>query len=76
MGEITTGSGEILKSSKSKKINIWNVSDLKAVCYSLSEKYSHGQILIHYFKSDQVHLTTVSSRMLALHIYNEISTRK
>ena len=57
MGEITTGSGEILKSSKSKKINIWNVSDLKAVCYSLSEKYSHGQILIHYFKSDQVHLT-------------------
>ena len=37
---------------------------------------SQGQILSHYFKGDQVHLTKVSSRMLALHIYNEIHTRK
>ena len=37
---------------------------------------SRGRILTHYFKGDLVHLNTVSSKMLAQHVFNEICKRK
>ena len=41
-------------------------------CQSLFND-SRGQILTNYFKNDLVHLNTVSSKMLAQHVFNEIS---
>ena len=44
-------------------------------CQSLFND-SRGQILTNYFKNDLVHLNTVSSKMLAQHVFNEICKRK
>ena len=37
---------------------------------------SQGQILNNYFKKDLVHLNIASSKMIAQHVFNEISKRK